>query len=117
MTPTQFMPTFPCFSVFTEDCEGPYLVTAKGGAKALLVLTDEDLLQRLREQGEATGPTIRFEMAGQLLAIPGCPAERCHADRLSTPNVSSKAVIVSVAELYQKLLRSVESLRTARSKA
>ena len=61
MTPTLFIPTFPCFCVFADDCKGPYLVETGGGNRALLVLTDDDLLRRFRETGEVAGPTIRFD--------------------------------------------------------
>ena len=108
MTPTQFMPTFPCFSVFTDECRGPCLVRTSSGNNALLVLTDEDLLRRFREQEGATGPTIRFEMAGQLvLYLDALPQDVTHI--AFDPSVSGKAVTVLATELYQRLLRSLNS--------
>jgi len=108
MVRTQFMPTFPCFSVLADDCREPYLVETQSGAKALLVLTDEDQLQRFRERGETAGPTIRFEMAGQLaLYLDALPKDITHI--AFDPSVIGKAVTVSASELYLKLLQSVKS--------
>ena len=108
MVGTQFMPTFPCFSVFADDCRGPYLVETQRGAKALLIVTDEDQLQRFRERGEAAGPTIRFEMAGQLaLYLDALPKDITHV--AFDPNMIRKAVTVAASELYLKLFRSLNS--------
>jgi len=108
MIPTQFMPMFPCFSVFTDECRGPYLVKTESGSKALLVLTDEDLLRRFREQERVVGPTIRFDMAAQLvLYLDALPQDVTHV--AFDPNAGGKAVTVLAAELYQRLLRSLDS--------
>jgi hypothetical protein len=100
------MPAFPCFSVFTDECRGPYLVKTESGNNALLVLTDEDLLGRFRKQEGVTGPTIRFEMAGQLvLYLDALPQDVTHI--AFDPSVRGKAVTVLATELYQKLLQSL----------
>ncbi len=65
MTPAEFVPTFPCFAVFAEDCSGPFVVPTECG-QALIVLTDDDLQTRYRKKNGLVGPTIRFDDAKQL---------------------------------------------------
>jgi len=103
MVPTKFMPVFPCFSALTDECTGPYLVVSEQGGKGLVVFTDEDLLLRFRQTGEASGPTIRFDAAGQLaLYLDALPPDVISI--AFDPNDQGKAVVVSAANLYRALL-------------
>ncbi len=61
-----FLPAYPCFSIFADACSGPVLSDTEKG-KALLVLTNEALLEKYREEGGINGPTIRFDSARQLV--------------------------------------------------
>jgi hypothetical protein len=104
MIPTQFVPTFPCFGLFAEDCRGPYLVKSASGI-ALLLLTDDDLLDRFRNENGAVGPVIRIDSAPQLiLFLDSLPQNVTHV--AFDPNVAGKATTVVAGELYKKLLGS-----------
>lgn len=105
MIPTQFLPTFPCFSVFADDCQRPYIVGTPS-AMALLVLTDEDQLERFRRTSEAVGPTIRFDVPGQLvLYLDALPPNITHV--AFDPSVIDRAVVVSARELVKRVLESL----------
>jgi len=74
-----FMPILPCFSILADDCRGPVIAETRAGNKGLVVLTDEDLLRRFREEHGVIGPTIRFEFVGQLAEyLDALPADVTH---------------------------------------
>jgi hypothetical protein len=101
MTPTQFMPSFPCYAIFADDCLGPYLLDATS-KRTMLVLTDRDLLQQFRATGGSAGPTIEFDSAMQLaLYISALPGAVTHI--AFDPTGTGSAVIVEAKELYQRL--------------
>jgi hypothetical protein len=101
MMTVQFMPTFPCFSILADDCRGPAIAETGGGNTGLIVLTDEDLLRRFREEHGAAGPTIRFEFAGQLaLYLDALPGDVKHV----AFDPGKRTTIVPAAELHRKLL-------------
>lgn len=107
MIPTDFAPTYPCFGLFDDDCRGPYLVSTGSGSSALLILTDDDLLERFRKQTGSVGPAIRFDNAAQLvLFLDSLPNTVTYI--AFDPSVSAKAITVAATELYKKLLDSLK---------
>ena len=74
--PAQFAPTFPCFSVFDDTCKSPCFAAVSNQGKGLVVLTDEDLLDRYRRSNpEAIGPAIMIDSGPQMVlfldSLPG----------------------------------------------
>ena len=60
MTPTKFMPNLPCYSIFDPDTKGPHTIP-HAGSKAIVVLTDSDLLARYRDESEQEGVAFLFD--------------------------------------------------------
>jgi hypothetical protein len=105
----QFMVNWPCFAMMAEDCKGPFVqpISANGSpGLALVILTDEDLLRKFRADGGHVSPTIRFELAGQLLfyleALPEAIGFVWLDPSASKPNV------VSVGDVMRSLIRHIE---------
>ena len=108
MTPTKFMPTFPCFSIFDDEGRGPVIVETTDGAKALVVLTDEDLLKRYRLEHEETGPAIRYEFATQMgLFVDSLVVAGVVTEVAFDPGMG-KATTVAAAELTKWLLEALK---------
>jgi hypothetical protein len=71
------------------------------GRVALVLLTDDDLLQRYRREHGFVGPTIRFENAPQLtLYLNSIPQNITH---ITIDPSTESTFTASIADLTQKL--------------
>jgi hypothetical protein len=62
----RFVLTFPCFTIMNTNGKGGVVLPQDDGNIACIILTDEDLLQRFREEHGLHGSPLRFEHYGQL---------------------------------------------------
>ncbi|MGA2067442.1 MAG: hypothetical protein ABSG86_20900 [Thermoguttaceae bacterium] len=64
---SQFMVMFPCYTIASRSGQGVVTQPTEDGDQSVVLLTDEDLLQRYREEHALPGATITFNNAVELL--------------------------------------------------
>ena len=97
-----FVLVFPCYAIESESCSGPFVRRFDDGRIAIILLTDDDLLERYRRQHGLHGATIQFDDEPQLvLYLDDMPTNITHI--IIDPGEKS-IFTASIADFFRKFL-------------
>ena len=99
----QYMIMFPCYTLASQSGQGVVIQPMDDGHIAIVLLTDEDLLQRYREANNLQGATITFNNAFELLAF--CDDLPQNVTHVTIDPKSTLGWCPSLADIMQQLMR------------